>query len=46
MGSYRGDSAKKYIRVSHNRMERNHCRINAPEILNQVIETARILNYY
>ena len=37
MGSPRGDSEKKCVRFSHNRMERNHCRINVPEVLNQAI---------
>ena len=39
-----GNSGKKYVRVSHNRMERNHCRINAPEVLNQAIGSIRFLN--
>ena len=32
-----GDRGKKQIRVGHNRKERNHCRNEKPEILNQVI---------
>ena len=37
MRSPQGDSGKKCANVSHNRIERNHCRINVPEVLNQVI---------
>ena len=43
MGNSRRDSRKKYVRVSHNRRERNHCRINAPELLNQVMSTISFL---
>ena len=46
MGISQGDSGNKCIRVSHNRMEGNHCRINVPEVLNQVIGTIRFLNCY
>ena len=35
-----------HLHYRHNRMERNHCRINEPEILNQVRGSIRFLNFY
>jgi hypothetical protein len=32
--------------VSHKSMERNHCRINASEVLNQVIGNIKFLNIW
>jgi hypothetical protein len=46
MGSPWGYSEKKSIGLHHNRIEGNHCRINVPEVLNQVIGTIRFLNCY
>jgi hypothetical protein len=44
MRSSQGDSGKKYVRVSHNRMERNHYKEKKPEILNQTIGSIGFLN--
>ena len=46
MRSPQGDSGKKCANVSHNRIERNHCRINVPEVLNQVIGNIKFLNIW
>lgn len=32
-----GDSGKQRGRVSYDRVERDHCRIDEPEVLNQAI---------
>jgi hypothetical protein len=46
MRSFPGNSRKKCVKISHNLVERNHSRVNEPEILNQVIGFIRFLNCY
>lgn len=44
MGGPCEESRKKYIRISHNRVEGDHCRIEEPEILNQGVGPTGLLN--
>ena len=44
MRSPPGKSGKKYMRINHNKMERNPCKIDVPENLNQAIGLIRFLN--
>ena len=39
-----GNSGKKCVRVRHYRMKMDYCRVNEPEVLNQVIDSVRCFN--